>query len=151
MATDTDSTTNHRPVYTGSVLIEAALRRKMMPSLPQSLSEVNPPDCFMETSDGLPFLCIDNGDDYKIICFATSDRLTLLQEVDTLYMDGTFYCCPTLWGSDVIQTDFEIAAINAIETVFPNCNIRGCYFHFTQALWRKVQTLGFNEAYQQDS
>ena len=28
---------------------------------------------------------------------------------------------------------------NAISTVWPSATIRGCYFHFKQALWRKLQ------------
>ncbi|XP_071111934.1 uncharacterized protein [Haliotis cracherodii] len=144
-------------------------------------------------------LCIDDGVEDKILCFATSDRLHLLQEIDTLYMDGTFYSCPPLWdqlyvihglvgtkmtqivfrllpnrqrqtyerlfrllkdavhqstGSppqpQIIQTGFEVAAIRAIETLFPDCDVRGCFFHYSKALWRMLQRLDFSALYQQN-
>ncbi|XP_071092788.1 uncharacterized protein [Haliotis cracherodii] len=50
----------------------------------------------------------------------------------------------------IIQTDFEVAAIRAIETLFPDGDVRGCFFHYSQALWRKVQRLDFNAFYQQN-
>lgn len=48
-----------------------------------------------------------------------------------------------------IQTDFEMAAICAIRISFPLADIRGCFFHYTQAIWRKVQTLGLAGAYRE--
>ncbi len=41
---------------------------------------------------------------------------------------------------DSIMTDFEKAAINAFTSSFPSSNQRGCFFHFTQCIWRKIQT-----------
>ena len=35
--------------------------------------------------------------------------------------------------------DFETAARNAWKETFPNTTIRGCFFHFTQCVWRKIQ------------
>ncbi|XP_046357291.1 uncharacterized protein LOC124135785 [Haliotis rufescens] len=49
-----------------------------------------------------------------------------------------------------VQTDFEQAAIRAIETEVPAARVRGCYFHFTQAICRKVQDLGLAVPYQGD-
>lgn len=43
--------------------------------------------------------------------------------------------------------DFEIAAINAIETVFPDVMVKGCYFHFTQSIIRKVKCYDFPYVY----
>jgi hypothetical protein len=39
-----------------------------------------------------------------------------------------------------IMTDSELAAINAFKSNFPNTNARGCFFHFSQCLWRKIQS-----------
>ena len=38
-----------------------------------------------------------------------------------------------------IMTDFEKASINAFSNVFPNAELHGCYFHFTQCIWRRIQ------------
>ena len=46
--------------------------------------------------------------------------------------------------------DFEIALMNAIEIELPNTVIKGCFFHFCQSLWRKVQELGLSVVYRQD-
>ncbi len=35
-------------------------------------------------------------------------------------------------------TDFESGIMPAIAAEFPNATHRGCYFHFTQAIWRQV-------------
>jgi len=42
---------------------------------------------------------------------------------------------------ETIMIDFEEAAINAFEAEFPSADLKGCYFHFTQCLGRKLQTL----------
>ena len=47
-----------------------------------------------------------------------------------------------------IVCDFEQALIIAINTELPTTRKCGCYFHFTQNLWRKIQGLGLSGAYQ---
>ena len=43
--------------------------------------------------------------------------------------------------------DFEKAMIECVNQLFPSSRIRGCLFHFTQAIWRKVQALGLTNKY----
>ncbi|CAN7949147.1 unnamed protein product, partial [Ixodes pacificus] len=50
-----------------------------------------------------------------------------------------------------VRTDFELALIQAILFVFPGARHRGCHFHFSQAIWRKVQELGLSKAYRLDT
>lgn len=50
-------------------------------------------------------------------------------------------------GPDLVSSDFELAAINAFRQVFPAAEERFCFFHFSQALWRKMQELGLAQAY----
>ena len=45
------------------------------------------------------------------------------------------------------QLDFEVAAIKAIEEMFPAAVVKGCQFHFTQAIWRKAQNCGLKSYY----
>ena len=46
--------------------------------------------------------------------------------------------------------DFERAAINAFQAEWPTTTVKGCFFHFTQNIWRKLQALGLQHQYAQD-
>lgn len=51
------------------------------------------------------------------------------------------------WAPETVNADFEAAVIEAINTVFPAAEFHGCFFHFSQSLWRKVQNLGLANEY----
>ena len=51
---------------------------------------------------------------------------------------------------DEVLTDFELATIQGIELAFPTTEVKGCFFHFAQALNRKISTLGLQVAYRED-
>ena len=123
---------------------------------------------------------MDDGEEENILGFATDEILDKIQKAETLFMDGTFYVCPSLWcqlysihylvddvmcpvtyalhprksnetyvrlftlineaahtriGAEpaphVIQTDFEVAAIQAL---YPDADIRGCFFFISHKL-----------------
>jgi hypothetical protein len=46
-----------------------------------------------------------------------------------------------------IVSDFESALAGAVSQQWPNALHHGCYFHFTQAVWRKVQEHGITALY----
>ena len=46
--------------------------------------------------------------------------------------------------------DFEIAVHGAVSEGFPDCTISGCFFHLSQAVLRKVQSLGLKKQYESD-
>ena len=50
----------------------------------------------------------------------------------------------------VMLMDFELAAINSFQHTWPATMVKGCFFHLTQNLWRKVQATGMQPAYCQD-
>lgn len=50
-----------------------------------------------------------------------------------------------------VMSDFEKASISAFEEIFPNISIRGCFFHFHQCNYRKIQNLGLKSKYDKDS
>ena len=50
-----------------------------------------------------------------------------------------------------ITIDFEAVMWCAIPLVFPGVTILGCYFHWAQAVWRKVQELGLQVAFNNDN
>lgn len=49
-----------------------------------------------------------------------------------------------------ILIDFEAAAIHAFEDAFPNARTRGCFFHFSQCVYRQIQANGLQRMYESD-
>jgi len=43
------------------------------------------------------------------------------------------------FNHQVIMSDFQSGLIEAVKLQFPNALHRGCHFHYSQAVWRKVQ------------
>jgi len=52
-------------------------------------------------------------------------------------------------GAKTFLVDFELTAVNAIKEVFPESVVKGCSFHFRQALYRHVQSEGLAREYEQ--
>ena len=50
-----------------------------------------------------------------------------------------------------IIIEFAIAAIEAPKLNFQNANIKGCFFRFAQANWRKIQSVGLAVEYQENA
>ena len=44
--------------------------------------------------------------------------------------------------------DYEIGFHNAVTNTWPNTTVRGCHFHYMQALWRHLQRLDLVPEYQ---
>ena len=49
-----------------------------------------------------------------------------------------------------ITIDFESGLIPAINSEFPSVEIHGCYFHFCQAIHRKIRHVGLALSYQEN-
>ena len=57
--------------------------------------------------------------------------------------------CPQADPAEMLM-DFELAAINSFEHTWPGAVVKGCFFHLTQNLWRRVQAAGMQAEYSQD-
>ncbi|XP_050519261.1 uncharacterized protein LOC126893282 [Diabrotica virgifera virgifera] len=51
---------------------------------------------------------------------------------------------------NTIVIDFEMAVVNTFRRLVPNIRVHGCFFHFCQAIWRKVQQLGLAQLYRDE-
>lgn len=50
------------------------------------------------------------------------------------------------WQPHLFKCDFEIATMNAIRTVFRNVTVKGCYFHYVRAIWKKGRALNLTKS-----
>ena len=49
---------------------------------------------------------------------------------------------------DTVAVDFEVSAMQAVRKVMLQTSIKGCRFHFGQAINRCIQCIGLSSAYQ---
>jgi hypothetical protein len=70
------------------------------------------------------------------------DYCAVLQAIENLLADSM--CLNS------VVIDFECALWQAVANVFPNASIQGSVFHWTQAIWQKVEGLGLSTAYHED-
>ena len=90
---------------------------------------------------------IVNGDVLPLVCTLMANKTEkryskLFSELKALG--------PTL-SPRTIMTDFERAAINAFRAVFPDSDQQGCFFHFSQCLFRSIQSNGLQQLYESDA
>lgn len=43
--------------------------------------------------------------------------------------------------------DFEVAELNSFRKEFPSVSLRGCYFHWSKAVWKKAKSLGIKSKF----
>ena len=129
-----------------------------------------------------------------MLILSTINSLTHLAAANTIFCDGTFYACPSMFhqfytvhamvdGSmyplvfallpgkdeviythffsqirhqlqlqpDTVFIDYETATNNTARTVFPGVIVKGCFFHFTQCIWRKTQKCGLQTYYKENN
>lgn len=47
----------------------------------------------------------------------------------------------------IIHSDFEVAILRLVAEMLPNSSINGCFFHYCQAVFRKIKKLGLQPFY----
>uniref|UniRef100_A0A158P4X1 FLYWCH-type domain-containing protein n=1 Tax=Tetranychus urticae TaxID=32264 RepID=A0A158P4X1_TETUR len=116
-------------------------RSARYPALPIFRSMLEISDSLSCNSSGEKFFRFNGGNDDKILVFATDNFLKLLAQSDHVYCDGTFKSFDTMistqvymrllrivqdlcseigliWNPSKFTTDFELAAMKAIKTIF---------------------------------
>ena len=56
----------------------------------------------------------------------------------------------SVFDPKIIMSDFESGFIEAVRKQFPTANHKGCFFHYAQAVWKKVQDLGLVISFRDD-
>lgn len=46
--------------------------------------------------------------------------------------------------------DFELAAMNSARNIFPGIDVKGCFFHLSQNIWKRIQETGLTVLYETD-
>lgn len=72
------------------------------------------------------------------------------EETYNLIFRAILHLEPNINPTDVM-TDFEMAVINAVRTNFPLAEHHGCLFHFSQSVWRHIQSVGLQTVYNEDA
>jgi hypothetical protein len=50
-----------------------------------------------------------------------------------------------------IFLDYEVAIRNAAHAVFPDIKAKGCFFHYTQCIWRKMEDTDLQVPYKENN
>ncbi|CAF0894177.1 unnamed protein product [Brachionus calyciflorus] len=109
-----------------------------------------------------------NGD--RIILFLSETAAEILQKSQEYPIDGTTIPCGYIFlennttksyvialeqvrnltfqkNLERVMCDFEPALLKSIHSVFPGINLKGCWFHFTQAIRKKIFLFGYKNIY----
>ena len=49
-----------------------------------------------------------------------------------------------------ILMNFQRAALNFVRQVYPNTEIKGCFYHFSSNIWKHIQNFGLQNPYHND-
>ncbi|KRX31952.1 hypothetical protein T05_3128, partial [Trichinella murrelli] len=136
-------------------------RAKRFPPLPATRQQLEIPAHWRVTKSGRQFLMYNNVHN-SVLIFCTDENIWELAGHTVWCMDGTFKIVPewyhqmfsihvfkegVVFQPQTVICDFETALIPAVQASFPGVQIQGCYFHFCQAVLRKVAELGLRTRY----
>ena len=81
--------------------------------MPQNRGDVHLCDNWVKMSSGEPFLIVEDGDqDNEMIIFGTDNKMNLLCEAETIYVDETFHTCPRLFYQIFTIHTFQFGSYN---------------------------------------
>ncbi|XP_045173609.2 uncharacterized protein LOC123535128 [Mercenaria mercenaria] len=93
---------------------------------------MEPLRCFFDVIKQVPLLFV------LMLSRRKDDYIAVLQKTKELLRDPSV---------EVFVVDFEAAVWGAIRDVFPNVQIKGCVFHWSQSVFRHVESIGLGPAY----
>ncbi|KRZ65241.1 hypothetical protein T10_4418, partial [Trichinella papuae] len=144
--------------------VKTAMYRKQaqrFPRLQPSRQQLEIPSHWWITNSG-HHLLLYNHLYNSILIFCTAENLNILSDHSVWSMDRTFkivlewyqqlfiihvFIAAAVLGPQTIICDFETALIPALQGTFLGAYIQGCYFHFCQAVLRKVTDLRMRSSY----
>ncbi|CAF0949937.1 unnamed protein product [Brachionus calyciflorus] len=148
-------------------------KKKKRPNLPKSLKDTNLSEPYTLNHKGEKFLIL-NKSKYKILIFCSPTQLDALSKATHWYVDGTFksaakfyyqlYIIHTYINNYMIpccfvfinrrrekEYDFVLKALKKeAKTNFEQVQNKGCLFHFTQNLLKKLVNCGLKSEYQKN-
>ncbi|XP_030745753.1 uncharacterized protein LOC115874674 [Sitophilus oryzae] len=81
-------------------------------------------------------ICMDHA--FPIFHIFMERRTRPLYDAIFTYLSGTF----DGFRNKTIITDYESALVASLRALYPDASLKGCFFHFCQALLRQAKTLG---------
>jgi hypothetical protein len=90
------------------------------------------------------------GQSFPLLYCSMNDKTERLYKKTFSIIKNYFENRNCFFNPTKIQIDFEVAAFNAVEFVWPNTFIVGCYFHFGQSIWRRIQNTGLCRKFNED-
>ncbi|XP_078516122.1 uncharacterized protein LOC144781255 [Lissotriton helveticus] len=136
---------------------ENALKRVLIFSTPRNLSRLENSDVWMMDgtfkSTPTPFTQI-----YTIHGYVNTTVVPLVYSLLPDKQSSTYTEFLSVLKSKManksprkVIMDFELPMLNTISKLYPDTQIQGCFFHFSQAFWRKIQKTSLIEDYASDS
>ncbi|CAF3027632.1 unnamed protein product [Rotaria sp. Silwood2] len=154
------------------------IRAKMIPPNPKSL-DFEVPELYSTTHSGDKFLIHDSTHKKlggRLMIFSTQQLIKMLCSCEVIFIDGTFKTRPMMFSQvyvimglhlaeaiplksiehgtkfepQYVYSDFESGEMGALENLFPNVTIRGCWYHFNQAIFRNIQKMGLTTMYEKN-
>ncbi|CAF3480707.1 unnamed protein product, partial [Rotaria sp. Silwood2] len=125
-------------------------RRQLTPVLPSS-SSFEIPDSYQVTLKQEIFLFSDTLVGFPCVFGVLPNRKrTTYQELFKILKNFAISRNLTFEPARILS-DFEPGLIAAVANKFPAAVHSGCFFHYTQAIFRRIQTLGLTNLYFQNS
>ena len=85
---------------------------------------------------------------FSLLCSKTAGVYGRMLDIIKSYIRRTFR---VVFAPTMVISDFELGFVNTVPLHLPTTTVLGCHFHFSKALYAKVNSLGLAPAYQNDA